>query len=362
MQRPEYRELFAISQSAIKAFKYKPLQKFKQIYIDKIEDDEDESKFAFGSLVDTLAFEPELIKDRFYISSEDVIIPGEKVKLIVDKVYKEALEIVENKRKLNEQGNLPEPLHIPGIKYLDEFNSLITKYAKEIKYGGTTWSSSRIIDTVYADGAAYFNMLGECGGRTIMTPMDNADAISAVDALRKAKETAAYFVQQKDEVLLFQQEIMINFKSQKGLALPLKAALDIIRISNTDKTVQVADLKTTHNTAGFKGVAKSFDYVTQVSFYNYLIREFLKEFHGGKYQNYTILAPINIVIDKEYLVPFIFQYSEEDIEIAENGSVAHDFKGWRQVLDEIIWHIETSIWDKPKEYYETGLIKLKIFK
>src|SRR5688572_19824032 len=96
MQRPEYKEVFAISQSAIKAFKSKTLQKFKKIYIDKEEDDPDKGDYDFGSLVDTLALEEKLFNERFYIPPHEVSIPGEKVKYIVDKVYKEASDITRN--------------------------------------------------------------------------------------------------------------------------------------------------------------------------------------------------------------------------------------------------------------------------
>src|SRR5688572_823268 len=96
MQNPDYRKVFAISQSAIKAFKTKPIQKFKRIYIDGEKDDEDDDdKYDFGSLVDTLAFTPDLLNDRFYIPDQDVEIPGDKVKTIVDNVFTESNKIRE---------------------------------------------------------------------------------------------------------------------------------------------------------------------------------------------------------------------------------------------------------------------------
>lgn len=366
MQRPEYKDVFAISQSAIKAFKTKPLQKFKEVYIDKVEDDDDDqSKFAFGSLVDTLAFQPELMDQRFYIPDEKVNIPGDKVKFIVDKVYKEAKEITANKEKLNKEGNLPEPLYIPDLRDLHNFTDLILKYAAENKYGGTTWSKSRIVDNVIDDGYSYFRMLGDCNGRAVITALDNADAIEIVDSLRKNPLSAPYFVQQEGETLLFQHEIFAEYQYKEGNyshVLPLKGALDIIRINHNEKWVIVPDLKTTHNSDGFKTVAKSFDYITQVSFYIYLIQEFLKVYDGGKCAEYDIKAPINIVIDREYKVPYIYEYDWSDIDIAQNGHTELGIKGWAEVLNEICWHVITGIWNKPKELEQTGRIKLKIFK
>jgi hypothetical protein len=360
MQRPEYRNTFAISQSAIKAFRSKPLRKFKQIYIDGEENEEGDSKFAFGSLTDTLAFQPELLEERFFISSEDVAIPGDKVKQIVEKVYREAKEVVDNKRKLNEQGNLPEPLYIPDIRDLGEFEDLIHKYAKEIKYGGTTWTKSRIWENVFTDGRDYYRMLERCNGRSIITPYDNADAIEIVDILRKNEYTKPYFVQQEGETLLFQQEIFIEY-IQNDVIVPLKGALDIIRINHNEKWVQVPDFKTTHNSEGFDIVAIRFDYVLQTSFYHHLIKEFLKVYEEGKCADYEIRLPTNIVIDRETKVPYIYEYNWEDIEIAAEGSKEKNVTGWKTTLKEIAWHLQTGIWDRPRELYETGKIKLKIY-
>jgi hypothetical protein len=362
MQKTDYRNVFAVSQSAIKAFKTKSLQKFKQIYIDKEEDDDDDQdKFAFGSLVDTLAFEPNLIDERFYIPDSEVEIPGDKIKIIVDKTYKEASEIVANKTILNAQGNLPEPLYVPNLIDLYDWQDIILKYAREIKYGGTTWSNTRILDNVYNDAYGYFRMLGTAGGRSIITSRDNGDAIEMVDALRKSKDTQKYFVADENTTLLFQQEIFVNYHYPNGMIVPLKGALDIIYLNHLNEEAQVPDLKTSFNTEGFKTQARSFDYVTQAAFYNFLIREWLKTYMNGKYAHYKILPPLNIVIDRTFKVPYIYEYDWLDIEIATDGSDTNNVTGWKNILNEIAWHIETGVWDRPRELHETGKIKLKIF-
>jgi hypothetical protein len=361
MQRQDYKETFAISQSAIKAFRDKGILKFKKIYVDKLEDDdEDQDKFAFGSLVDTLAFQSHLLNERFYISDNDVPIPGEKVKLIADRTYKEALEIIENKQKLNEQGNLPEPLWIPNISNIYDWNDVILKHARGIKYGGNSWSNSRILDTVFQDSELYFRMLGEANGRSVINGFDNADAIEMVEALRNNKNTHPYFVQQEGELLLFQQEIFLDC-NVNGIPIPLKGALDIVRINHNDKTICVPDLKTTFDSLGFPKIAKQFGYVIQASFYNFLVKEWLKTFHGGKYVDYQFQAPMNIVIDRDLKAPYIYEYDWDDIDAAERGSKERNFIGWRQTLEEIAWHLQSGVWNMPKEMYETGKIKLKIF-
>lgn len=363
MQRPEYQKVFAISQSAIKAFKTKSLQEFRELYINEKEDNDDlDDKFAFGSLVDTLAFTPTLLDERFYIPAHEVPIPGEKVKNIVDKVFKEAKQVIETKILLNEKGNLPEPIYVPNLQDIYEWQELVFKYAKEIEYGGKTWSRNRIMDTVGEDGQAYFRMLSESNGRYVISNLDNTDAIEIVDNLRRNDHTAKYFVDLEGETLLFQQEIFVDYVYQDNLIIPLKAALDIIRLDHKNETIEVPDLKTTHTSEMFAKIAREFGYITQVSFYMFILREWLKTYEEGKYANYKMLIPINIVIDRKFKVPYIYEYDWDDLDIAENGSEEKGIEGWRATLERIAWHVANSVWDRPKELYETGRIKLKIFR
>jgi hypothetical protein len=277
MQRQEYKEVFAISQSAIKDFIKKPLKKWKQIYIDQEEQPQDD-KFTFGSLVDTLTLEKNLFDKRFFIPRNDVEIPGDKVKFVVDAVFKEAKEINTHKELLNQHGNLPEPMYIPDYNDLLEYQDLILKYAKEIKLGGSTWKNSTIINTVREDGSRYFRVLGEAEGRIIISVADNFEAVECVEALTKSPESRSYFVQQEGETLLFQQEVYTEIETPYR-KLPLKGALDIIRFKHDEKTVRVADLKTSEKPdQTIKSIRKDiidYNYLTQASFYTYLLKFFL---------------------------------------------------------------------------------------
>ncbi|HEY9485746.1 MAG TPA: hypothetical protein VIQ04_03815 [Nitrososphaeraceae archaeon] len=361
MQNSEYKQRFAISQSAIKAFKTKTIQKFKKIYIDGEENDEDGSKYTFGSLVDTLAYEPNLIDKRFFISNDSTNLPSDKIKQIIDNAYKEVKEIIKNSTLLNEKGNLPEPIFIPDCRDIYGWLEQILKAAKELKYGGTTWSNQRIIDNICNEGFSYFSLLGQCQDRLIISSYDNADAVESVNNLKSNEQTRPYFVQQENELLLFQVEIFTNYFIDDFL-IALKGALDTIRIKKNDKTVQTSDLKTSYTSENFEYLAIKFDYVTQQSFYNFLLREWLKTFEGGAYADYTILPPINIVIDREFKIPYIYQYNWNDIEISRSGSVRLDVKGWEEYLKEIAWHIKTGVWDRPMELYLNGKIMLNIFR
>jgi hypothetical protein len=359
MQKSEYRQVSAISQSAIKAFRKMSLSKFKEIYIDKVSDDEETTdSLTFGSLVDTLAFEPALLNERFYIPGYEPNIPGDKVKLIVERVYRKAKEVIDNKILLNEQGNVPEPLYIPNIHDLSEFNDLTIKFAREIKYGGDKWSTSRILDNVYEDGSGYFQHLAEASGRSIISTIESADANQMVENLRNHPRSMSYFVQQEGEILLHQQEIYEDY-NYENVIIALKAAVDIIRIVPAEKAVYLPDLKTAYDVNEFPKNAEKYEYGGQMSFYRFMVQRFLQTFKGGVFKDFTIHTPFDIVIDRDNKVPYIYGFDEGDLYIYEYGS--KKFKGWRQILDEIGWHIKNEVWNEPKELYETGKIKLKFF-
>lgn len=364
MQTSEYRKVFAISQSAIKAFRTKSLHKFKKIYIDKVEEDDDD-KFTFGSLVDTLLLSPKLLNERFYIPKRDVKFPGDKLKVVIDGVYKVASAFCEEAAILNKQGNLPEPIYIANLNDITNWNEIIVRVAREVGFGGSTWSDTRIIKAVYEE-AEYFSALNEAKGRKLISVEDNADALGIVENLKKDPNILPYFEQAEDEILIHQQEIfdeinIVEESTGKDVLIPLKGATDIIRINTRKRTVQLADLKTTKSADDFIKDVKSYDYIIQTSFYSYLIAKWLLTYRGGIYKEFAMEPPVNIAIDREFKIPYIYEYREEDLGVAMYGSGEHNFEGWWTTLIEIAWHMYTGIWDKPRELFETGKIKLKLF-
>lgn len=361
MQKSEYRLKTGISQSAIKKFRTMPLLKFKEVYIDKISEDEDTSdSLTFGSLVDTVAFEPKLFDERFYLPGHNVSIPGEKVKIIVERVYKQAKEIANNKTLLNQQGNLPEQLYIPDIRDLNEFRDLTIKVAREIKYGGGNWGNTTILDKVYEDGYDYYRSLVDANGRSIISTVESADADAMVKNLKSHPRSKEFFVQQEGETLLFQQEIY-DVHEYEGITVPLKCAIDILRICPGNKLVYVVDLKTIYDIKEFREHAKKYGYLEQLSFYRFMVRKFLKTFRGGIYSDFDVMTPFDIAIDPIGKTPHIFEFDEGDLDIIEYGSETYGVKGWRATLEEICWHIKNMFWAESKEMYETGKIKLKFF-
>ena len=98
MQNKNYNQTWGISQSSIKAWKFKsPLQWKKRYIDDNRDDDKDTESFTMGSLVDTLLFTPELLNDRFYKGKEKL--PSEAIAWIVREYF---VTIIDKNKQIEE--------------------------------------------------------------------------------------------------------------------------------------------------------------------------------------------------------------------------------------------------------------------
>jgi hypothetical protein len=117
--------------------------------------------------------------------------------------------------------------------------------------------------------------------------------------------------------------------------------------------------------------------VTRFSFYQYVVERYIKtkEFRDkyGDFRAYRFKEPINIVIDRKFKTPYIYEYDWKDISISREGN--YDFlrqfyettehfsrikKGWMEIIREIAWHMENKKWDYPMNYYEQRKIKVNL--
>lgn len=379
MQTSDYKNHWAISQSAIKEFRLKNPKRWKEIWIDKQLDlDDNEDTFVFGSVVDTLLFSPHLFDERIFVADSPTL-PSTAIESILKAVQKRVNSSIEYITYLNQEETLPNPIAVPSpeLKNWEEFiiqeaDNVITDPKTGKKGWSKNWKTETRIAKIIEEGNDYYNFLIKAAGRKVISGDMNLEAIEVRDILLKDKSVNQYFVQNEGEELRFQFEIFIN-ATFHGKEIPLKGALDILRIDHNKQTIQIADFKTSFNSFDFVKSIKHYDYVGQLSFYDFLLREWLKEYCDGKYCEYTILAPINIVIDRDSKVPYIYEYDWKDIALAREGNAKYLFdlyqtldhnsrvrKGWYEVLEDIAWHYVHNKWDKPKELYINGKIKVNL--
>lgn len=376
MQRKDYSNTFGISQSALKDFRFKSPKAWKNIWIDKqLDINKKEDNFIFGSLVDTLLFSPKELENRFYIADVNKI-PKGPVEKIIKTVFngvslKQAQDII-----INDDPLLPEPITKKDYGFADFKDEILL--ACNAEDWQSRWKPDTRVNKIIEEGSDYFNLLVEANQKKIITSEMNLEAISVVNALKNSQLVNHYFKQGKTYNNIYQLELFYNHIDDETLQeVPLKAALDIVHINYEKNTIQIVDFKTSYSAYDFLKSIKQYGYCDQLSFYTFVLNEMLKDKEFREYYNIPedlkMLEPINIVIDKDEMIPYVYQYNWDDIIIAKDGNEKFLFnlyqtqthatkikKGWKTLLKEVAWHINNNKWDYPREHYETGRIHVNL--
>lgn len=376
MQQEEYRNRWGVSQSAIKDFQFKSPKKWKDVWIDKqVDPTKNEDNFTMGSLIDTLLFSPKEFTLRFYVGEEKL--PSKAIAWIIRSYYDRLVAM--NKRNEELSKGLPEDLPQLSLDLthadllLNCSNDYCFKVGDEEKCGwNTQWKEETRIRSLMENGSEFFQSLVKANGRKVISQQMNVQALDLIRILQTDSEVMDFFVQTEDNLLVFQLELYIDVKIGNQ-TVPLKGALDIVRFNHVDKTVQIIDFKSSYSAFGFVSSIRQFGYCDQLSYYDFLLREWLKTHCEGSYCDYTILPPLNVVIDINDRIPYTYEYDWRDIALAADGNKeflyslfqTHDHnvkikRGWKRLLEEIAWHIETGQWDKPRELYENKRIKVNL--
>lgn len=379
MQNSEYKNKFAISQSAIKDFQFKSPRDWKRIWINNNEDAERSGdSFTFGSLTDTLLFTPHELESRFYIGEFQH--PSPAIESIVKKVQESIIVKNKSTESLNKENLLMKVEELPIDLNSEMISDLVIYAADNCEENGkkgwnTRWSIETRLKKIREQGTEYFNLLRDANGRSVISSTTNMEAISLRDILYKDPDVKEYFVPTSGIELKFQMELFVEYTLEDGRVIPLKGALDILHIDHNNKTIRLVDFKTSYDAHDFIKSIKKFGYATQLSFYDYLLRLWLEtQCKDQSFCQYTILNPINIVIDKYQKVPYIYEYDWDDLALEREGNEKFLFdlyqtkdhkmrikKGWINILEEIAWHYYTDKWDKPRELYENKKIKVNLY-
>lgn len=367
MQNTNYRNTFGISQSMIKDFKYMTPSQWRAKHVLSQQKLEREGEHLdYGSLVDTLMFSPEMLKKRFFIAPDGMKVPSDSIKNIIDDLYNEYCK-----------DNIDEALITIGATStnyaIGDLKDEIVTIAQrpQHNYGKGSYKPERIIKELTEKGGDYFELLKTIGDKVVISAMDNMTALNQAEVLRNHARTKPYFIQQEGETLLFQLELFVPHHEFDGPRASLidassenpgivfkKGALDIVRINHLEKTIQIADFKTSFDAHNFLSSIKKYGYCRQLSYYHDIINDW-KEVN---YPDYEIIEPINIVIDKECSEPYIYEYEFADLEVEKLGydNEKGRREGWETALATILWHLDTNIWSE-RELHQNNKIKIKLY-
>jgi hypothetical protein len=343
---------FALSQTAIKAWKDTPPNIWYKMYVTKELPRPQSNATKLGSYVHALILSPNEVDEKFVVYDKDQ--PSDSI----IKVFKRYLQLIED----HNNQELKEGEELKSLPYDLTNTDLLKQVCVEVSYYKT--QLDRAIKELSKE-TAYFEFLISTRCRTIITSAEVEDAKALKEILLSDNMSKGFFVPKKNCEVLFEVKIEHELELPMDFELdfiPTKGYIDILHFNHKREEVREVDLKITDDAFNFHTVMRIFDYPSQHSFYDMLIREFLKVYQDGKYAHYTVMNPLNVVIDNDIRIPYIYEYNQNDLYIKRYGIENTNVKGWQDTVHEIAWHLEKGDWSRPKYHIENKKLLVNIFK
>jgi hypothetical protein len=356
-EQQTYMDKFAISQSAMKDWKLNPPSKWYKTWVTKELPRPKKPSTQLGSFLDCLMFTPNDLEKRFIIA--DMALPSDKVKLILDDAFEHVNTLNKNAAMINKAEGKKIPMKAHTLEDKDLIVSLCVKHEHYKKKADTQG-----YDDVLKKDNGYFEFLKKTKGRDVISSEINLMALMLKKIHLEDKVSRGFITPKANCEVIFQTRIFAEF-NLSGFEnvdfLPTKGALDIIHINHKRKEIREVDLKCTNDAYLFWDSIRKFDYPGQHSFYDYLLREWVKTYKDGKYEDYAIMNPLNVVIDDGEKVPYIYAYSPDDLHIKRHGVEGTTIRGWEDTIDDIAWHFDNGDWSRPREHIMNGYLGVKTF-
>ncbi len=338
MTEPEYRQVDAISYSKLAGVAKSPAS---LIATEKLET----PSLTYGSAVDTLAFDgEEEFKKKFAIMS------GETPSKIIDKIVNEVINVI-----VSNKGELTGTL--------DDYDDLILNVAKANEYG-KGWHNPTILRKVKEEGGNnLFQFKKESAGKLILDELDYTKVVNSVHTLYTHDFSRRWFNEDLDNgiEITFQYPIFWVYEGKK-----CKCLFDIFYIDHVNKIIYPVDLKTSYDhVLGFPFNYLKWMYPLQASFYSKSISYWKLE--NPKYFDYYVdYFRFVIISSQNPMKPLVYKTTEFDIFAGEYGGTikktGEKFKGFKQLIGDMEWHLENGLYDYPREIYEmNGEVELDVF-
>ena len=332
-----YYEVNAISQSALTNFSYGPQYYKSQLNKDF---DEDSEALKIGFAVDTLLYEPDKFNEKF--CNIDLMRPSGQLGTFCDILFK-ADNDSELQRQFPEKSTKEYAYEQVGFKR-DSLATVMSKFEKE--------------------GIEYYKQLQNCSNKTILTLDQYNTAKSVYLSLLNNNYTRKELVKtdySSDIEILNQLEIYWKYNT-----FDCKSKLDSLWINHTKKTIQIKDLKTTgFHVNNFPKSFLKFRYDLQAAFYTEAVKYYIR-YIRPELESYTILPFIFIVESTKYIgTPLIYKCTSNDLFCGWYGGKSNDgiyYKGCKQLLEDLAWHIENDVWNYERIIIEQdGIVEIDAF-
>jgi hypothetical protein len=200
-------------------------------------------------------------------------------------------------------------------------------------------------------GELYLEQLVAAKGKIVLSPEDYELQLKMKQALESSDEFGYMFDTSKltDKNIAYQ---VVHVWDNK------KIMLDIVEIDHASFTIYGKDLKTTSsdpNLAQFSIL--SYGYNLQAGMYH----DGLVDWARINYPTYTVANNFDFIFIQKCKnpVPFGLRIEGNDLTKCKNGGEVRGkhIKGYKQLEEELKFHINTGQWDLPKDFYDSNKIR-----
>jgi hypothetical protein len=329
LEKDFYLKKFYFSYSSLNKLMWNPAV-FYQMYILGIKEERTDSHLVQGKIVHALLLEEEKFNDQFIISPSKL--PGDSVKIVIDRVFAHYQELSQN-------GDLRTELV--------DFDQAILDVMVDMNYHQSLKTDQQRLDKIItAEAISYWSFLKTKGNKTLIDQDSYDFCKNAVELIKTNKELCTLIgcnTTEFDNVEVYNElPLTVEYaKAQFGL----KGIIDNVVINHDKKTIFINDIKTTSKDLK--------DFPETVEFYSYWLQAVIYcTMIGIKYMD---------LLSSGYEIKFHFVVIDRAFQTYSFPVTEHTLNTWldrmNKVLEAADWHYTNKRYDLPYSF-ATGSVVL----
>lgn len=329
LEKNFYDKKFYFSYSSLNKLMWNPAV-FYQQYVLGLKEERTDAHLVQGKIVHALLLEEEKFNDHFIISPSKL--PGESVKLVIDRVFAHYQELSQN-------GDLRTEL-------LD-FDQAILDVMVDMNYHQSLKTDQQRLDKIItAESTSYWSFLKTKGNKTLIDQDSYDFCKNAVELIKTNKELCTLIgcnATEFDNVEVY-NELPLTVEYAKA-PFGLKGIIDNIVINHDKKVIFINDIKTTSKDLK--------DFPETVEFYSYWLQAVIYSTMVG-IKHMDLLA-------SGYEVKFHFVVIDRAFQTYSFPVTERTLNSWLDRMDKVLesanWHYVNKRYDLPHSF-ATGSVVL----
>jgi hypothetical protein len=322
LEKDFYLKKFYFSYSILNKLMWNPAV-FYQMYILGLKEERQDSHLVQGKIVHALLLEEDKFNDHFIISPSKL--PGDSVKIVIDRVFAHYQELSQN-------GDLRTELV--------DFDQAILDVMVDMNYHQSLKTDQQRLDKIIsAESNSYWSFLKTKGNKTLIDQDSYDFCKNAVELIKSNKDLSTLIgcnVTEFDNVEVF-NELPLTVEYRKA-SFGLKGFIDNVVINHDKKTIFINDIKTTSkDLKDFPETVEFYSYWLQAAIYTTMI--------GVKYIN---------LIASGYDVKFHFVVIDRAFQTYSFPVKQTTLNNWLDRMDEVLesaeWHYTNKRYDLPYSF------------